>query len=128
MKVYIVDDSILIRDLLKAMLVADPEVEIIGEAGNPRDAAKEVFSLNPDVVIMDMKRPLEDGLDTIEKIKNTDSPPVVIVLTNYSLRQYKEKCMDFGADFFFDKSNEFEKIPEVLEQLSRDSGVSVREG
>lgn len=128
MKVYIVDESILIRDLLKAMLVADPEVEIIGEADNPHDAAKDLFSLNPDVVIMDMRRPLGDGLDTIEKIKNTNSPPVVIVWTNYSLRQYREKCMDSGADFFFDKSNEFEKIPEVLEQLSRDSRVSVREG
>ena len=95
MKVYIMDDSILIRNLLKAMLVADPQVEIIGEAGNPRDAAKDVFGLSPDVVIMDMRRPLEDGFDTIEKIKNTDSPPVVIVLTNYSLRQYKEKCMEY---------------------------------
>lgn len=127
MKVYIVDDSPLLRDRLKAMLLTSAEVEIAGEADNPHDGIKDIRRLDPDVVILDIRMPGGNGIDIIEEIKGINSPPTVIMFTNYPHRQYREKCMNLGADFFFEKSRDFEKIPEVLEQMSCFSYEKVRE-
>ena len=127
MKVYIVDDSPLLRDRLKAMLLTSAEVEIAGEADNPYDGIKDIQRLAPDVVILDIRMPDGNGIDIIEEIKRINSPPTVIMFTNYPYRQYREKCMDLGADFFFEKSRDFEKVLEVLEQMIPSSYEKVRE-
>ena len=127
MKVYIVDDSPLLRDRLKTMLLTSAEVEIAGEADNPHDGIKDIQRLDPDVVILDIRMPDGNGIDIIEEIKRINSPPTVIMFTNYPYRQYREKCMDLGADFFFEKSRDFEKIPEVLEQMNHFSYEKVSE-
>jgi DNA-binding NarL/FixJ family response regulator len=118
-KVYILDDSTLLREALKAMLLlsVSEEIEIAGEADNPGDAIEDILKLNPDVVILDIRMPDGNGIDIIEFIKKKNLFTIVIVFTNYPYRQYREKCMELGADFFFDKSNDFEKIPELLKQL-----------
>jgi DNA-binding NarL/FixJ family response regulator len=126
-KVYIVDDSPLLRDRLKAMLLTSAEVEIAGEADNPHDGIKDIRRLAPDVVILDIRMPGGNGIDIIEKIKGINSSPTVIMFTNYPHRQYREKCMNLGADFFFEKSRDFEKIPEVLEQMNNFSYEQARE-
>ncbi len=119
MKVYIVDDSTLLRNSLKNMLLASEGVEIAGEADNPHDGAEDILRLNPDVVILDIGMPRGSGIELIETIKSANLFTVVIVFTDYPYRQYRKKCMDLGADFFFEKSEEFQKIPGVLEQLTR---------
>jgi len=53
----------------------------------------------------------------LQEIKRDKPSCKVIVLTNYPYREYRKKCMELGADFFFDKATEFDKIPEVLERL-----------
>jgi DNA-binding NarL/FixJ family response regulator len=57
-----------------------------------------------------------EGSKCLGILKN-EPVPLVIILTNYSYPKYWKKCMDLGADFFFDKSAEFEKVTEVCEQL-----------
>jgi DNA-binding NarL/FixJ family response regulator len=61
------------------------------------------------------------GIDVLSKIKKDRSAPMVIVLTNYPYPQYRKKCMDCGADFFFDKSTEFGKVIEVIESMAGQS-------
>ncbi len=119
MKIYIVDNSPLLRDRLKAMLLASGEVEITGESDTPEDAVEDILRLNPDVVILDIGMPRGSGIGVIETIKSANLFTVVIVFTDYPYRQYRKKCMDMGADYFFEKSEEFQKIPGVLEQLTQ---------
>jgi len=79
-----------------------------------QQAIEHIRQQGPDVVILDIKMPGGNGIDVLNEIEKNDQVPVVIMLTNYPYPQYKKKCMDAGADFFFDKSREFEKVIEVL--------------
>ena len=117
MKVFIADDSAVVRERLKEMLSEIPEVKIIGQAEDGLQATNLITKLNPDVVILDIRMPRGNGIDVLQNIKKDNPALIVIMLTNYPYPQYQKKCMDLGADFFFDKSSEFEKVTEVLKKL-----------
>ncbi len=119
MKVLIVDDSAFIRERLKAMLSEITEPENISQAEDPLEAVKCLQKLNHEVVILDIRMPDGSGIDVLRTIKKQPSPPSVIIVTNSPYPQYRRKCIDAGADFFFDKSAEFDKVTEVLKQLSQ---------
>ncbi len=118
MKVFIADDSAMFRERLKELLSEVTGIEIIGEAANVRDAIKDIRKLKPDVAIVDILMPGGNGIDTLKNIKKMKQAPVVIMITIYPYPQYRKKCMELGADYFFKKSTEFEKIIEVIEQLA----------
>jgi len=114
MKVLIADDSREVRERIKMLLSEVEKVEMIGEAENVQQAIEHIKQQGPDVVILDIQMPGGNGIDVLNEIEKNDQVPVVIMLTNYPYPQYKKKCLDAGADFFFDKSGEFEKVIEVL--------------
>jgi len=118
MKVFIADDSLEIRNRIITMLSDLETVDMIGEAENVEDAIKSIREIKPDVVILDIRMPGGSGIDVLENIDKRNRVPVVIMLTNYPYPQYRKKCMDAGADFFFDKSGEFEKVIEVVGGIS----------
>lgn len=117
MRVFIADDSAPVRERLKTMLWEIQGVEVIGQAGDAVEATKSILELKPDVVILDIRMPGGSGIDTLRDIKRVAPAPRVIMLTNYPYPQYRKRCMDAGADFFFDKSSEFHKVTEVLKQM-----------
>ena len=118
MKVFIVDDSKVVRERLVAMLSEHPEIEVVGQAEDAFSAIEAIPHLNPDVVILDIYMPgSATGMYVLERIRRERNAPVIIMLTNYSYEQYRKRCLDAGAAFFFDKSTEFEKVPEVLKAL-----------
>ena len=119
MKVLIVDDSAIMRERLKAILSDITELENISQATDVLEAIRTFEKLHPEVVILDIRMPGGSGIDVLREIKKGNQPPLVIVLTNYPYPQYRRKCIDAGADFFFDKSTEFEKITEVLMRFSQ---------
>jgi DNA-binding NarL/FixJ family response regulator len=103
---------------LVTLLSGIGKVEIVGQA---RDAAEAIMSIReskPDVVILDVRMPEGTGIDVLRAIHEEKPAPRVIMLTNYPLAQYRKKCLEAGASFFFDKSTEFHKIPQAIEQLS----------
>lgn len=114
MKVFIADDSSEVRERIRMLLSELEKIEMIGEAENVQEAIESIRHLGPDVVILDIRMPGGSGIDVLKEIVKEDRVPIIIMLTNYPHRQYKKKCMDAGADFFFDKSREFEKVVEVL--------------
>lgn len=119
MKVFIVDDSTVLRERVIEMLSELPEIEIIGHAQNVSEALSAIKKLNPDVVILDIRIPGGSGMDVLEDIKKEKEAPMVIILTNYPYPQYRKKCLGLGADYFFDKSTEFEKVTELFKRLRR---------
>jgi DNA-binding NarL/FixJ family response regulator len=92
-------------------------VEIVGHAGNVLDAIQGIRGAKPDVVILDIRMPGGSGIDVLESLKNDKPLPIVIMLSNYSDRPYRRRCLQSGARFFFDKSAEFHKVVEVLRGL-----------
>jgi DNA-binding NarL/FixJ family response regulator len=118
MRVFIVDDSDVVRERLVAMLCDLADIELVGQAKDAFSAIEGIHHLAPHVVILDIHMPgSPTGMYVLEKVLGERNPPVVIMLTNYSYIQYKKRCIDGGASFFFDKSTEFEKLPEVLKAL-----------
>jgi len=123
MRVFIVDDSAIVRSALLTLLSSLDDVELVGEASSGQAALESIRRLKPDVVILDIHMADgPNGIRILEQIKKDDDPPVIVMLTNYSFEQYRRKCLEAGADFFFDKSTEFEKVPEVLKALGQKPG------
>ena len=118
MKVLIVDDSNIIRDRIAKTLSGIDRVEIAGEASNSIEAIHMVNKLRPDVVTLDIRIPGESGIEVLKKIKKTHSSIIVLVLTNFPQEQYRNKCYKLGGDYFFSKSDEFEKVEEIVSILA----------
>ena len=116
-KVFIADDSLIVREHLVTMLEELAGIEIAGQAGNVAEAISAIRLLKPDAVILDILMPGGSGIDVLENIKQNDSTLVVIVLTNYPYPIFRQKCLQAGADFFLDKSTEFDQIPELFERF-----------
>lgn len=121
MKVFIVDDSAVVRERLIGMITELPEIEVAGQAHNAQDAIQSIRKLKPDVVILDIRMPGGNGIEVLKEIKRDKPAPLIIILTNYPYPQYRKKCMEGGADYFFDKSTEFEKVIDVLKKLIEES-------
>ncbi len=113
-RVFVVDDSIEIRDRLVDMLGALPEVDIVGVASDVTSAVDGFLHLRPDVTILDIRLPGGSGLEVLERIKRADADAVVIILTNYPFQQYRERCLELGAEYFFDKSTQFDQVPQIV--------------
>jgi len=114
MRVYLVDDSDLVRRRLVDMLSEIEDVEIVGQTGNPEKAEAEIRRLSPDVVMLDIKLPGRSGIEVLREIEKDVSTPLVIMLTNYPYAQYRRQCIEAGADSFLHKATEFERINDIL--------------
>ena len=117
--VFIADDSLIVREHLVTMLEELAGIEIVGQAENVAEAISAIRILKPDAVILDIRMPGGSGIDVLQNIKQDDSAVLVIVLTNYPYPVYRQKCLQAGADFFLDKSTEFDQIPELFERFKR---------
>ena len=122
-KVFIADDSLIVREHLVTMFDELAGVEIVGQAENVAESIRAIQNLRPDVVILDIRMPGGSGIDVLKRVKQDETAPVVIILTNYPYPGYRQKCLQAGADFFLDKSTEFDQIPNLFEQLERGVGV-----
>ena len=120
MRLFIADDSEILRVRLIDMLSEIEGIEIIGQAQDSLDAIESIEKLNPHVVILDIRMPPVNGFKVLEAIKKNLQSPKVIIFTNYPYPQYRKRCMDAGADFFFDKSSEFEKLVDTVKYLTHD--------
>lgn len=113
-EVLIVDDSIQVRERLIELLSECPEIRIVGQAGTAGQALAAVAELKPDTVILDIRLPGRNGIHLLKEIKATRPRTTVIMLTNYDFEHYREQCRKLGADYFFNKTREFEKVLSTL--------------
>ena len=128
MKVFLVDDSSVVRERLVGILAEVPGIEIVGQAEDAFSALDAIPVLKPDVVVLDIYMPGSvTGMYVLERIKKERQAPIIIMLTNYSFEQYKRRCLSAGAAYFFDKSTEFERVPEVLMELLSNGHKTVRD-
>jgi DNA-binding NarL/FixJ family response regulator len=123
-RVLIADDSLPIRERLVTMLDELQGIGVVGQAGTVPETISAIRELKPDVVTLDIRMPGGSGLDVLHRIKQGQAAPLVIILTNYAHPPFRQRFLEAGADFFFDKSVEFDQITRVLTQLKAraDSG------
>lgn len=118
MRIFIADDSEVLRERLCEILSEIRGIKIVGQKGDATEAIEAVDRLKPEIVILDIQMPGGNGIYALEVIKKGSKPPIVIMFTNFPYLQYRKKCMDAGADFFFYKSTEFNKLIEVIKKLA----------
>jgi DNA-binding NarL/FixJ family response regulator len=116
--VFIVDDSPVVRNRLVHLLEDVPQVEVVGEADIAFEAINSIRRLRPQVVVLDISMPGGSGMYVLETLNKERPRPIVIMLTNFATDQYRRKCQQLGADYFFDKSREFHRVREVLHALA----------
>ena len=121
MRIVIVDDSVVIRQRLVRQLREMDGIEVVGEADDVPVAKKLVEKLKPDVAVLDIRMPSGSGADLVQELKQLKPAPTVIMLTNYPYPENRKKCMALGADFFFDKSTEFQEVVRLLGRMATGS-------
>ena len=97
-RILIVDDHTLLRAGLRALLVQDPGLEVVGEAENGRDAIRAVGQLTPDLVLMDLTMPGMNGIEAMTEIKRRYPEVRVLVMTLHAAEDYIHASLKAGAD------------------------------
>ncbi len=97
-RILIVEDHTLLRAGLKALLTQDPDIEIVGEADNGRDAVQLIATLTPNLVLMDLSMPGMNGIEAIRDIKRRSPETRVLVLTIHKTEEYILESLRAGAD------------------------------
>ena len=117
MKVLLADDSEMMLEALQEMLSPFSQVEIVAACKNGTDALEAIRSLKPDLAIVDLKMPGLTGIEVLTEIRKENQFTIFIILTLYSTFYYRELAMEAGADYFFSKADDFEKIAGVVEEM-----------
>jgi DNA-binding NarL/FixJ family response regulator len=121
LRIMTVDDSAVVADRLQFMLQEVDRVEVLGNATNISEALHLIHQQEPNVVILDIHLKedmlVTNGVHLLIQLRRKYPHMKIIMLTNLSGPQYRSTCMAFGADYFFDKTNDFEKIPEALKEI-----------
>ena len=115
--VVIADDSKMMLDRLQQLFNGMEQVEVVGSFCNGVDALTAIQELEPDIAVLDNKMPGLMGMDVIREVRKSDNNMVLMLLTYYSDSYYKKMAMSVGADYFFSKSEDFEKISKVIDDL-----------
>ena len=112
-RIVLADDQVLLRAGLRALLDAEDDMEVVGEAGDGAEAVGLVRSLRPDVVLMDIRMPGTDGLEATRVIAADDALAAtrVVILTTFDLDEYVFEAVRIGASGFLVKDTE---PPELL--------------
>ncbi|MEU7136708.1 response regulator transcription factor [Streptomyces sp. NPDC046261] len=99
-RVLIVDDQMMVREGFSVLLGAQPDIEVVGEAVDGRQAVEKVAALRPDVVLMDIRMPVMNGLEATREIVAADAGAKVLVLTTFDLDEYVYQALRAGASGF----------------------------
>ena len=97
---FIADDQAMVRQGFGALLAAQPDISVVGDAANGRDAVRLVRSLAPDVVLMDVRMPELNGLDATREILARDTATKVLMLTTFDIDDYVYAALRAGASGF----------------------------
>lgn len=100
LRLLLVDDQPLLRMGFRLVLESEDGIEVVGEAGNGAEAVKLTESLRPDVVLMDVRMPVMDGIEATRRIAAAHSPAKVIILTTFDLDEYAFSGLQAGASAF----------------------------
>jgi DNA-binding NarL/FixJ family response regulator len=115
--ILFVDDSPIIIERLKIMLEDLPNIRTILHADTYAKALPILTNRNPDIVILDINLPDKSGIELLRYIKKNLTEITVIMLSNHTGDYYRNLCKLIGAEYFVDKSSEFERVPGIILSL-----------
>ena len=118
-RVLIVDDHTLVRDGIRALLALASDIEVVGEAGNGKEALEKTRQLAPDVVLMDLAMPIMGGLEATRRIRREFTSTKVLALTQYDDSEYVVPVVEAGARGFITKMSAFSELASAIQAVYR---------
>jgi DNA-binding NarL/FixJ family response regulator len=113
-RVVIADDQGMVRSGFTTLLNSEPDIDVIGEAVNGAEAVSRAAALRPDVILMDVRMPVLDGLQATRQITAMIDPPKVLVLTTFDLDDYVYQALRWGASGFLLKDASAEELANAV--------------
>ena len=119
MKVFVVEDALLLRERLEALIASIPGLSVAGHASGAAEAVRGILAARPDVVVLDIHLAEGNGFDVLRGLRAAEFAPEIHVLTNYPLDGYRRSAVRLGARGFFDKTNDIPLLRDALAALAR---------
>ena len=120
LNVLIVEDSKVLQERMAEMLRGVPGLNLVGQARSVVDARRMIQELQPDIVILDLQLPDGNGIDILRETKR-DFPLIrFVIFTNQCEPQYRQRCLELGADYFLCKSTEAKSLLAISKVLAAD--------
>ena len=120
LRVFLVEDSEVILERLIESISSLPDVNVVGHADTEAGALAALQKTPCDVVVLDLHLRDGHGFNVLKALRAPPERPhlTIIVLTNFASAQYRRHSLEMGADYFFDKSREYDRVDDVLEKLA----------
>ena len=109
-RIFIAEDHAILREGLRALLMISPDIEIVGEAEDGRDAVQQICQIKPQLVLMDLSMPHVNGTEAIRLIKHREPDIKIIVLTVHKSQEYVRATLDAGADGYVLKNDTHQEL------------------
>jgi DNA-binding NarL/FixJ family response regulator len=122
-RLVIADDHPVVRDGLSGMFAADPDFEVVGQAGDGAEAVRLARALVPDVILMDLRMPGMDGVAAIAEVARLELPTRVLVLTTYDTDSYVVPAIEAGATGYLLKDAPREELVHAVRAAARGESV-----
>jgi DNA-binding NarL/FixJ family response regulator len=114
MKIFLVEDSLAARGQLAAMLATIPGAQIIGQAERAMPAIRDILTLRPDLVLLDVHLAEGSGFDVLNAVHVAAPEIDFCMLTSFTAQPYRELAGRLGARAVFDKASEFERVRDLV--------------
>ncbi len=118
-RVLIVDDHAIVREGLKLILERQPDISVVGEAGNGTEAVDKAAELKPDVIVMDIVMPVMTGLEATRIIHQSNPGIQILILTAHEEEDYVTRILQAGATGYMLKKDDSEQLLSAIRALSR---------
>lgn len=122
-RVVLVDDQALFRAGIRMLVASQPDLDVVGEAGNGKEALDIVRETRPDVVLMDIRMPVMDGLTATTELLGQPNPPRIVMLTTFDLDEAAARAMRQGASGFLLKDADPEFLLAAIRTVHAGSSV-----
>ncbi|HTR44551.1 MAG TPA: response regulator [Thermodesulfovibrionales bacterium] len=125
MRVFLIEDSALVRRWRKSLLCGLERIKVVGDTGEPIAALNQIRALKPEAVILDMRLQKKYGVDLLRSIREITPSPMLIMLTHRFYRNNLTESAGTQADFSFDKFGEWDKLSEALNTVARSAPANL---
>ena len=117
-RVLLADDQAVVRGGLRMILESQETITVVGEAADGREALRLVSTLDPDVVLMDIRMPLLDGIEATRRLCDMGARARVLMLTTYGLDEYVYEALKAGAAGFFLKTDSPQRLIDAVQVVA----------
>ncbi|HZP73968.1 MAG TPA: response regulator transcription factor [Gaiellaceae bacterium] len=117
--VVVCDDQAAFRQLVAIVLGLESGIQVVGEAGNGREAVALVEELQPDVLLLDIAMPEMDGLETLPRVREASPATQVVMLTGVTAASVRERALATGASAFIEKGIDIDKLGNEIVEICR---------